>query len=224
MRLIFIFAVLACVLSSCGSRPLVPDGATFSYHRDPQINSIKRIVIMPFHRANDVGTSAEALDISMSSAWRELGQFEVIGATEEERDQLITEDAFRKRNIDSESLRRVFADFKADAVLIGRIETFNSYDPVVIATEAALVSCLNGAVLWTGGGHFDGARESIQDDIIDWHRDAVGAGNQSVAGWRATLQSPRMFARYVSDRLAVTALEEMLQSPEPLQPTHSRQR
>jgi len=221
MRYLAIAAMVLAV-SACGPRPLVPDGATFSYHRDPQIAQIKRVVVMPFHRAQDVGSSAESLDRAMAASWRELGTFEVVGATLAERDALIPEDAFRKRSIESESLRRVFEDFRADAVLIGRIEVFDSYDPVTIGVEAALVSCVNGAVLWTGGGHFDGARETIQDDIVDWHRDAVGPGNQSVAGWRATLQSPRMFARYVSDRLAVTALAEMWQRPEPLLPTHSR--
>lgn len=225
IALVIIIMTVATLLTSCTSaRTPVPDGATFSYHRDPAIDQIQRIVVMPFHNAEQVGSSAATLNQAMSAAWRELGAFEVINATLAERDQLVPVDAFRTRNIDSDILRRVFEAFKADAVLIGRIEVFDPYDPVTIGVQAALVSCLNGAIVWTGGGHFDGARKQIQDDIEHWHQHAVGSDYQSVAGWRAALHSPKLFARYVSDRLAVTALDDWKQRLEPPRQRHSHRR
>lgn len=198
----------ALVAAGCTqTRGHVTDASRFSYHRDPAIEQIRRVVVMPLHRARGVGRSAEALDRAVPAAWRELGTFEVIGATEAERDELMPSDAFRTRSIDAEELRRVSTAFNADAVILGRIEHFDSFDPVSIGLEMALVSCYDGSVLWTASGHFDGSRAAIQEDIEDWYHDAGGAHNASVAGWRATLHSPRRFARYVADRTAVSTLD-----------------
>ena len=93
-------------------------------------------------------------------------------------------------------------EYRIDAVLIGRIEQLDSYDPVSLALEAVLVDCSDGTVLWTASGHFDARRADVQDDVRAWHRAAVGEAQQGIAGWRATLSSPALFARYVCDRLA----------------------
>ena len=52
----------------------------------------------------------------------------------------------------------------------------------------------------------DAGRKQIQDDLRLWYRDSAGGANASVSEWRSALQSPRLFARYVSDRLAASVL------------------
>ncbi|MDA3963595.1 MAG: hypothetical protein PF961_22645 [Planctomycetota bacterium] len=208
---VFLLATLGCT----SGRGFVADSSQFSFHRDPSIESVRRIVVMPMHRASGVGKTAVAVDLAIPAAWRELGTFEVINATMAERDLLIPDDAFRTRRISAEQLRQVYADFRADAVLLGRIEHLDSFDPVSLSLEIAMISCLDGRVLWSASGNFDGARQAIQKDIEAWFHKAGGRDNASVSGWRSALQSPRVFARYVADRLAVSTLNpEIIEAAE----------
>jgi hypothetical protein len=64
------------------------------------------------------------------------------------------------------------------------------------------VSCHDGEVLWAATGHFDGHRQDIQTEIRGWYDEHVAGDSHPLSGWKVALESPRMFTRYVTDRLA----------------------
>ena len=101
---------------------------------------------------------------------------------------------------------RLPQQFQADAVLLGRIEDWHSYDPIAIGLQASLVSCRDGRVLWPAGGHFDGKTKSVQQAVEQWYYRTIGKEQRNISNWRTTLISPRMFLRFVSDQLVVDAL------------------
>jgi hypothetical protein len=198
--------VLICVgLASCSwrIRPPIDRGSDhFSVMNSPGLSSIRRVIVFPFFRGSASGSAAEGLDQSMPRAWRALNRFEVVQVDADERDALFPEDVLRSNRISSDSLRRVRETYLADAVLVGRIEHVESYDPVGIGLTAHLFSCRDGSVLWSGSGEWDGSDYDVQMDLRDWYHDRQGSANERIGGWKAVLSSPRAFARYVSDQLA----------------------
>lgn len=190
-----------------------------SFHRDPRLSQTRRIAVLPLYRGSDADASSRALDEAMPAAWRDLGDFEVLGLDLETRQALLGPDPVLRNDIPAESLRLLWESFKVDAVLLGRIERFDGYDPIEVGLSAALVSCRDGTVLWSGGGHFDGSTTRIQQDIRAWWLSHRRGARESVSGWQQTLQSPRLFARYVSDRLAASA-----RAPSETQPSHQTPR
>lgn len=199
-----VLALLCSLLAACGGRAQVADSFPCYFH--PGIAGVQRIAVCPLHRAKGVGNAATAVDRGMPASWRELGLFEVINLTAAERDALMPEDALHLGRVPPDALRGFRDAFRVDAVLIGRIEQLESYDPVSVALEAALIDCGDGTVLWTASGHFDSRRAEVQDDVRAWHGATVGDAQQSIAGWRITLSSPGLFSRYVCDRLAHSVL------------------
>lgn len=197
--------LLILAITACGREQRQPIVESFPYHRDTAINETRRVLLLPAFRGTAVGRSARSVDQAMATAWRELGLFEVVRIDDQARDLILAEDVLAGASIASEALRRFRVAYGVDAILVSRIDHLQSYDPVAIGLQAALVDCGDGTVLWSGSGHFDSARHDVQDDIASWYDATIGQANQHIAGWRSTLQSPRLFARYVCDRLAATA-------------------
>lgn len=173
-----------------------------SYHTTFEATQLRRVAVLPFHRADGIGRSASAMDESMTSALRELGLHEVLSVSQTERDTLLKRDVIRSNRITTDELLALRDALKCDGVLIGRIEQFTSYDPLAIGVTADLVSCLDGSVLWSATGHFDGSRSDVQKEIENWYDRAISSHN--IAGWKQTLESPKMFTRYVAERLALS--------------------
>jgi hypothetical protein len=173
-----------------------------SFHTTIEASQLRRVAVLPFHRADGIGRSAGAMDDSMTSALRELGVHEVLTVSIAERDTLLKRDVIRANRITTDELLALRDALKCDGVLIGRIEQFTSYDPLAIGVTADLVSCLDGSVLWSATGHFDGSRSDVQKEIESWYDRTVISGN--IAGWRQTLESPKLFTRYVAERMALS--------------------
>lgn len=198
---------LLLVLAACAGRGRpATDPTAFSCYAAPNLAQVQRVVVVPLWRAQGVGRSALVLDEALATSLRELGRFEVMRLSEADRDELLGTDAVAANSVPSDALRRIFQRHRADAVLIGRIEHLHSYDPVAIGLATHLVSCLDGTVLWSASGHFDGARHDVQTDLRAWHDATVGDNVGELGGWQAALSSPRLFARYVSDRVAASVL------------------
>ncbi len=199
--------VVLLVTAGCafGRRSAV-DPRLYSYQVDPDIVAVTRIVMVPLYHASGVGRAARSLDEATATAWRELGQFEILVVDQATRSKLLPDDVVARRNIPAEGLRRLREQYRADAVLVGRIEHFTSFDPISAGVVLHLIDCRHGRSLWTATCHFDGGRGEIQRDIRAWHRATLGDGLDDIGGWQNVLYSPRLFARYLSDRLAESVL------------------
>ena len=209
------------LVSACSTRDTASDARVFSYYTG-DTNSVNRVVYFPLYYSTRVGRSAERFNDGLAGSFRELGQMEVIIATHLQRDQLLQHDPLEVNHISSENLRSIFQRFNCDAVIIGRIEQYDSYDPISIGLRCKMVSCLDGSVVWSAAGHFDSKRADIQDDIRDWYESTIGINRPSLTGWQGTMQSPTLYARYVSDRLAASFLWQSPDHQDVHQPRHSR--
>ena len=215
-----IFGII--LLCSCGgSRDTATDARLFSYYTG-DINSVSRVVYFPLYHGTRVGRSAERFDDGLASSFRELGHMEVIVATHMQRDHLLKHDPLEVNHMSSDDLRAIFQAFNCDAVIIGRIEQYDSYDPISIGLRCKMISCLDGAITWSAAGHFDSKRADIQDDIRDWHQATIGKNRPDLTGWQGTMQSPTLYARYVSDRLAASFLWQNQGHQDVHRPQHSR--
>ncbi len=202
-RLIVVASAIVLLAGCWPSRESEPL-ADFSSHTCPQTGEIRRIAVLPLTLGDGVGRSAGAIDAAITASLRELDCYEVIAVDDARRDALLAHDAVLANGISSGDLLRLRDALHVDGVLIGRVDQFHGYDPLAIGLTMHLVSCIDGTVLWSATGHFDGARGDIQRDIKRWHKGAMGEGQRSISGWRATLSSPSLFCRYVGDRLAAS--------------------
>lgn len=195
------------VLSGCrmpffGKRHEPVQREILSFHTTIEATHLRRVAVLPFHRAENIGRSAGAMDENMTAALRELGLHEVLTVSVSERDTLLKRDVIRANRITTDELLAIRDALKVDGVLIGRIEQFTSYDPIAIGVTADLVSCLDGSVVWSATGHFDGGRSDVQKEIETWYDRVIRSGG--IAGWKQTLESPKLFTRYVAERLALS--------------------
>lgn len=195
-------AMNGCRIPFFSSRHEPVQREILSFHTTIEATQLRRVAVLPFHRAEGIGRSAMAMDESMTSALRELGLHEVLSVSQTERDTLLKRDVIRANRITTDELLALRDALKCDGVLIGRIEQFTSYDPLAIGVTADLVSCLDGSVVWSATGHFDGSRSDVQKEIEKWYDRAISSSN--IAGWRQTLESPKLFTRYVAERLTLS--------------------
>jgi hypothetical protein len=194
--------VLFCLVLVAGCTHRPPE--TLNWHTTPAAVGPGRIAVVPVWLGSGVGSAAEIATDSLAASLRECGLHEVVTLSSEQRAQLFSQDVLFTNDLPTNTLLRVRDAMKADSVLIARIEQFDAYDPVVVAMNVHLISCHDGAKLWEAGGHFDGRRLDIQDDIRYWYGLANGGSHANLAGWRGTLVSPQAFTRYVTDRLVWT--------------------
>jgi hypothetical protein len=177
-----------------------------SFHTTPAAGELKKVALLPFWIAEGVGRSSGALNENLYKAMLELGQFEVTRVSLEERDALLPlpRDPIQANRITVAELQALSAALHVDGVLLGRIDHFDSYDPISLGLTADLVSCRDGQPLWSATGHFDGRRADVQEEIRCWHARTAGTATDSITGWKLVLSSPQLFTRYVADRLALS--------------------
>ena len=207
LGLISVALVTICI-SGCSPRePKAGPIQTAKFvHPALHSGSIGRIVFMPLEHRDGIGPSARRMDQQFAASWRQSGQFEVIYATIAERDAIFSPDMMSRNHIDSRQLHACRVQYQADAVLLGRIEDWQSYDPVAIGLQAHLISCQDGSVLWSAGGHFDGQHKAVQQELERWYFSTIGREQRNVSSWRTALMSPQLFSRFVSDQLVADAL------------------
>jgi TolB-like protein len=160
------------------------------------------VAVLPFFCAEGVGRSAGVMGESMAAGLRELGLHEVVLVSPETRDRLIPHDVVMANRMRAEDLLTIRDELRVDAVLLGRVEQFDSFDPIAMGVTCALVSCKDGEVLWSATGHFDGHRQDIQDEVRHWYQRTLSAQANPISGWKVVLQSPKLFSRYIAERLA----------------------
>lgn len=196
------------VMSACQGRGSSGLPTEYPFHTLPMATEPRRVVVVPFYLGDEVGKEAAIMDEAMATALRELGEYEVASIDRKQRDLLFGNPHSKLRNLNTENLRLFRTRYRADALLIGRIDHYDSYDPIAIGVEAHLISCHDGLTLWSAVAHFDSARRDIQEDLEFWYQDVIGTGQNRIGGWQLALQSPRLFARYTSDRLAASIIDD----------------
>jgi len=190
-------------LSGCFERESGP-GPTFSYHTTPAATAAQRVAVLPFASAERIGRSAWTVNPAMTASLRELGSHEVVAVSRDSIADLLPGDVFSVNSITTAQLLGLRDRLNVDAVLLGRVEQFDSFDPIAIGLTCHLVSCRDGQVLWSATGHFDGRRDDVQRDLRRWYEHSIGYANPNLSGWTVALQSPAQFTRYVCDRLVAT--------------------
>ncbi len=199
---------LCLLLSGCEwsfrPKPPAPQHEVLSFHTTPQALEVRSVAVLPFFLADGIGRTASDIDESMTSALRELGLHEVKGVSADQRGALLAKDVIQANRIGADDLLRLRDALHVDAVLIGRVEEYDSFDPISLGVTAELVSCLDGQVLWSAIGHFDGHRKDVQTEIQAWHERTAGEANSNLYGWKLVLQSPHLFTRFVAERLALS--------------------
>jgi hypothetical protein len=204
---LLVIAALALGVAGCRfpfTRPEPVQHELLSFRTTPQAADLKRVAVLPFYLADGVGRSATAINESMPSALRELGLHEVLSVSVNQRDLLLPDDPLLANHITTDQLLKLRDNLHCDGVLLGRIEQFDSFDPISMGVSAHLVSCLDGSIPWSAIGHFDGRRQDVQQDIERWYERTNGDGSGNLSGWRLVLASPRLFTRYVAERMALS--------------------
>lgn len=203
-RLLFLLPLLT-LFGGCSwlrSNPVVSP-PSFSSFNSPALQDVHRIAILPAWRGTGVGDATSAFDQAIGRSFRSLGAFEVVRGDAQLRDRHFP-DPLGRGLVDPEALRAFRQATGVDAVLLARVDQFRSYDPVALGGTAHLVSCRDGQTLWSATGEWDGNTAAVQDDLRSWWWYNVGDANRRIAGWRTALSSPRLFARYVTDRMAAS--------------------
>ena len=199
-RWLFSLLVLA-LITACG-RPPAPQ--SISWQTTPAASEPLRIAVLPLVAVAGVGRAVQTVDDALLSALRTLGKHEVVPVASERARELLPASAIEASEISGPNLLRLRDALHVDAVVVGRIDQFQSYDPVSLGLTVHLVSVNDGTVLWSATAHLDSGRGDVQKDVKYWHENANGTGNTSLSGWRLTLSSPTQFSRYVADRLVET--------------------
>jgi hypothetical protein len=203
-------AIILCsglLLSSCRvpffsrfSEP--PKHEVLSFHTTLEAVALRRVAVFPLHRADGVGRSAQTMDENLTTALRELSLHEVMSVSINQRDLLLPNDVIKSNRISTDQLLKIRDTLRVDGIMIGRVEHYNSFDPMAIGLTVDLISCLDGSVAWSATGHFDSSRQDIQYDIERWYERQIS--HDGITGWRSTLQSPKLFTRYVAERLVTS--------------------
>jgi hypothetical protein len=201
--------MLAALLASSGcrfpfSRAEPVQHQTLSFHTTAQAAELHRVAVLPFFLAENVGRSAGAINEAMASALRELGLHEALSVSVAQRDLLLPHDVLLSNRISVDDLLKLRDELHCDAVLIGRVEHFTGFDPLAIGVSAHLVSCLDGSIAWSATAHIDSRRADVQRDIELWYERTAGEGNAGITGWKQTLESPRLFTRFVAEQLTLS--------------------
>jgi len=191
--------------AGCNRRP---DTALhpFSWQRLPAVNDVRRIVIIPIDRSGANGRSSQGLDTALADSLRDIAQHVVIEADPKDLPSSLTGAVLSDR-IRADDLLALRDHYHADAVMIGRLHHFNGYDPISAGLTLHLVSCMDGSVLWSASGSFDGSRDTVQKDIAAWYRRRQADRGNTVQTWQTVLHTPSLFSRYIGDRLFVTLAE-----------------
>ncbi len=212
MKMPFRFALCALALLVCAcadtSRnpfrrmPVAPPGSV-AWHTTPRAIEPQRVAVLPFALAEKVGKGAAELAPSFTNSLRALGIHETVIVGPERAAQLAIPDLHAGK-LPVDALLAVRDATGCDAVVIGRVEQFDGFHPVSLGASVHLVSCQDGAVLWSAQLQLDGRRQDVQIDIESWWKRNAGQQATAVNGWKSVLSTPRDFCRYAGDRLAWT--------------------
>lgn len=203
--------VLACLVAAgCadGLRnpfrrlPAAPPGSV-SWHTTPRAAEPLRIAVLPFALAERVGKGGAELSPAFANSLRALGLHETIAVGPEAAARLSLPD-LHAGAVPVDALLAVRDATGCDAVVFGRVEQFDGFHPVSIGASVHLVSCHDGAVLWSAQVQLDTRREDVQRDIEGWWKRGAGHQAAAVNGWKSVLSTPRDFCRYAADRLVWT--------------------
>lgn len=201
LRLLLIAGCL--LLAGCRDRSGNTVHHDFSWWRG-EVTSVRRVAVLPFAHGAKVGRSASTVAPAFAAALRELGAMQVVEV--ESADEANPSDPLQRDEISAAELLRLRDLYHVDAVLIGRIDRLNSYDPMTMDLSVHLVSCRDGQPVWSGSGSFDSRRADVQADIASWYRTRQTQEGGKVLDWHSTMQSPSRFARYVADRMTATVV------------------
>lgn len=211
MRLLLpVLAVLAVLAGGCSDlsrnpfrrMPVAPPGSV-AWHTTPRAIEALRVAVLPFALAEKVGKGASELSPAFASSLRALGVHETVLVGPERALGLALPDLHEGR-VPVDSLLAVRDATGCDAVVVGRVEHFDGFHPVSLGASLHLISCHDGAVLWSAQLQLDTRREDVQRDIEGWWKRNAGEQASAVNGWKSVLSTPRDFCRYAADRLAWT--------------------
>lgn len=194
---------LVAMLASCG-RPPAPQ--SISSRTSTRAGEPMRVALLPLVAADGVGRSAHVLDDALIAALRTSGRHEVVPVALERARLLLPPASIEASAISTQDLLRLRDQLRVDAVVLGRVEQFQAFDPVAVGLTVHLVSVEDGAVLWSATAQLDAGRQDVQKDLRWWYDHANGGGNATISGWRLAISSPSLFSRYVADRLVETVV------------------
>lgn len=211
-RTLLAAAAIILVLAGCDGRgpfrrmPVAPPG-TVAWQTTPRAGEPMRVAVLPFALADGLGKSAGDLAPALADSLRALGRHEVVLVGAEQAAALRLPD-LHAGAVPVDALLAVRDATGCDAVVLGRVESFDGFHPIAIGVAAHMVSCQDGAVLWSAQAQLDGKRDEVQTDVEAWWTRTSGDAATAVNGWRSVLTSPREFCRYAADRLAWTVITE----------------
>ncbi|MFW5844990.1 MAG: hypothetical protein ACOCXJ_02060 [Planctomycetota bacterium] len=198
--------LLACGLGGCVRRQTASHPVRYSFHTAPLAQELRRVAVLPLYRGPEVGASADTLDRSLGTSLHELGRYEIIHLDQAARDAVFRSAEQMLASVTPDNLRRFRERHGVDAVVVGRVDRLDPYDPIAIGLQTHLVSCRDGSTAWSASAHFDGGRRDVQHDVEAWYRATIGQGQTGIGGWQVALHSPSLFCRYVTDRVTASLL------------------
>ena len=134
-----------------------------------------RIVLVPF-QTPDSSDKAQIVSRQLGAALRQQGRFEVMMLQGKDVPELSDAGSWQSNRIDPAILRELSRRYNCDAVLIGRIDRWQPYDPVAIGLQVHLIHVGSGAIVWSAGGDFDSRTQPVQDALSTWWDHTHGSG------------------------------------------------
>jgi len=208
MRPCILLALALALCAGCNLRspfrrmPVAPPG-TVSWQTTPRAVEPLRVAVLPATLAERIGKSAAELAPALADSLRALGRHEVVLVGPEQASRLILPD-LHAGSLSVDALLAVRDATGCDAVVLSRVEQYDPFHPVSLGVSAHLVSCHDGAILWSAQAQLDGRREDVQLDVEAWWERTRGSQGAALTGWKSVLSSPREFCRYAADRLVWT--------------------
>ena len=179
------------IFSGCTPRAYGPNTSQYSYRTEPRAHQAGLVIVLPVYRGDDIGRTADVFTTALPSALREQGQHEVGSLSKEVHAEIFPTVPMALHDIKPDQLRMVRDHTGADSVVFTFIDQYQSYDPIYVGIRCYMVSCPDGATIWTASGHFDSGHVDVQKDMKYWYRQQRGEANSNLSGWRSACRAQR---------------------------------
>ncbi len=191
------FGVL--LLAGCASSRVARHNISVYHSEDLAQAKLRRIVIVPF--VADLCTSEESAKIveALSLELQKVKGYEVVLAAAGDRRLGVEGAVWRRGRVDANALIEARERYRADAFLFGAITHYKAYDPPLLGIKIRLLSATCGDVVWSADGLFDAADNSVRADALRYFKRS--GMKRSLYGPELILMSPRLFGKYVVNRI-----------------------
>lgn len=201
-------AVIACLGLGCSMFPAPPKPLQVNHYLADKLDldSVRRVMVLPFDEAPGVASQAEMVHSSFIAEMSKLQSFEVVPLPREAREFDEIYRSLTRGTLSPDALAVLSERYGIDGVVMGTITNYRAYRPASLGLRIQLVSMHSGRTVWAADGIYDCGDAAVLEDLQHYAR-SFASPEDSLHGWRIHMLAPRMFATYVCHRIAGSAKE-----------------